>query len=30
MELAAFTPVFKTTEGLIPEVNAQFYDNEGK
>ncbi|SAM05871.1 hypothetical protein [Absidia glauca] len=28
MELAAFTPIFKTTEGLIPEVNAQFYDNE--
>ncbi|KAI8336256.1 glycosyl hydrolases family 31-domain-containing protein [Chlamydoabsidia padenii] len=28
MELAAFTPVFRTSEGLIPEVNAQFYDNE--
>ncbi|KAI8099350.1 glycosyl hydrolases family 31-domain-containing protein [Halteromyces radiatus] len=28
MELAAFTPVFRTSEGSIPFVNAQFYDNE--
>ncbi|CAO3582318.1 unnamed protein product [Absidia cylindrospora] len=28
MELAAFTPVFRTSEGLIPRSNAQFYDNE--
>lgn len=30
MELAALTAAYRTTEGLIPSVNAQFYDNEGK
>lgn len=29
MELAALTAAFRTTEGLIPSINAQFYDNEG-
>ncbi|KAF7725051.1 hypothetical protein EC973_000458 [Apophysomyces ossiformis] len=28
MELAVFTAVFRTHEGMIPEKNAQFYDNE--
>ncbi|ORX56331.1 hypothetical protein DM01DRAFT_1334803 [Hesseltinella vesiculosa] len=28
MELAAFTCVFRTTEGLIPRANAQVYDDE--
>ncbi|KAL0094407.1 glycosyl hydrolases family 31-domain-containing protein [Phycomyces blakesleeanus] len=28
MELAAFTAVFRTHEGIIPESNAQFYDSE--
>ncbi|KAI9015785.1 glycosyl hydrolases family 31-domain-containing protein [Phycomyces nitens] len=28
MELAAFTAVFRTHEGTIPESNAQFYDSE--
>ena len=30
MELSAFTAVFRTHEGIIPEINAQFYDDEGK
>lgn len=29
MELSAFTAVFRTHEGIIPELNAQFYDDEG-
>ncbi|KAL9539207.1 hypothetical protein PS6_011301 [Mucor atramentarius] len=28
MELSAFTAVFRTHEGIIPELNAQFYDDE--
>ncbi|MFE8071776.1 alpha-glucosidase [Marinobacteraceae bacterium S3BR75-40.1] len=28
MEYAAFTPAFRTHEGLKPEDNAQFYDND--
>ena len=28
MELSAFTPAFRTHEGLQPENNAQFYDND--
>lgn len=28
MEFAAFTAAFRTHEGLKPELNAQFYDNE--
>ncbi|RCH90520.1 hypothetical protein CU097_010011 [Rhizopus azygosporus] len=28
MELAAFTAVFRTTEGIIPSMNSQFYDND--
>jgi alpha-glucosidase (family GH31 glycosyl hydrolase) len=27
-ELSAFTSVFRTHEGIIPELNAQFYDDE--
>lgn len=30
MEIAAFSPLFFTSEGLIPSMNAQFYDDEGK
>lgn len=30
MELAALTPAFRTSEGITPSLNAQFYDNEGK
>lgn len=30
MELAAFTAAFRTSEGIIPSLNAQFYDDEGK
>lgn len=29
MELSAFTAVYRTHEGIIPELNAQFYDDEG-
>lgn len=29
MELAALTPVFRTSEGIIPSINSQFYDDEG-
>jgi alpha-glucosidase (family GH31 glycosyl hydrolase) len=29
MELAAFTAAFRTTDGLMPSVNAQYYDDEG-
>jgi alpha-glucosidase (family GH31 glycosyl hydrolase) len=29
MELSAFTAAFRTSEGLIPSQNAQFYDDEG-
>ncbi|KAI8146758.1 glycosyl hydrolases family 31-domain-containing protein [Fennellomyces sp. T-0311] len=28
MELAAFTAVYRTQEGILPERNAQFYDDE--
>lgn len=28
MELAAFTAAFRTSEGLVPSMNAQFYDGE--
>ncbi|KAF7722104.1 hypothetical protein EC973_003684 [Apophysomyces ossiformis] len=28
MELAAFTAVYKTQDGFVPEKNAQFYDND--
>ncbi|CAO3608411.1 unnamed protein product [Cunninghamella echinulata] len=28
MEIAAFSPLFFTSEGLIPSMNAQFYDDE--
>ncbi|RCI06237.1 hypothetical protein CU098_012398 [Rhizopus stolonifer] len=28
MELSAFTAVFRTHEGIIPDANAQFYDDE--
>ncbi|KAI8375380.1 glycosyl hydrolases family 31-domain-containing protein [Choanephora cucurbitarum] len=28
LELAALTPVFRTSEGIAPSINAQFYDNE--
>ncbi|KAI9473929.1 MAG: glycosyl hydrolases family 31-domain-containing protein [Benjaminiella poitrasii] len=28
MELAAFTAAFRTSEGLIPSLNAQFYDDD--
>lgn len=27
-EMSAFTPVFRTHEGLTPDVNSQVYDNE--
>ena len=30
LELAALTPVFRTSEGIAPSMNAQFYDDEGK
>lgn len=30
MELGAFTAVFRTSEGIIPSLNSQFYDNDGK
>lgn len=30
MELAAFTAAFRTSEGLVPSMNAQFYDGEGR
>lgn len=29
MEIAAFSPIFFTSEGLIPSLNAQFYDGDG-
>ncbi|CEP11093.1 hypothetical protein [Parasitella parasitica] len=28
LELAAFTAAFRTSEGIIPSLNAQFYDDE--
>ncbi|KAG1306054.1 hypothetical protein G6F64_007889 [Rhizopus arrhizus] len=28
MELGAFTAVFRTSEGIIPSLNSQFYDND--
>ncbi|KAI8641325.1 glycosyl hydrolases family 31-domain-containing protein [Parasitella parasitica] len=28
LELAAFTAAFRTAEGIIPSVNAQFYDDD--
>ncbi|CAO3691006.1 unnamed protein product [Rhizopus stolonifer] len=28
MELGAFTAVFRTSEGIIPSSNSQFYDND--
>lgn len=30
MELGAFTAVFRTSEGIMPSSNSQFYDNDGK
>lgn len=29
LELASLTAAFRTTEGLSPSLNAQFYDSEG-
>lgn len=29
LELAVFTAAFRTSEGIIPSLNAQFYDDEG-
>lgn len=30
MELAAFTSAFRTTDGLLASLNAQFYDSDGR